>query len=315
MRLREILPEERETFEEYCDREWEHGGVAVPVSKLDIEAPPLKDTVKMHLVAEVDETVAAGLTIQFNEQMKKGFYGTSYFLDMWVRKEFRGQVENEILEKCDTTMKERGIDVAGTRIPDYSSRFAHIFKEAGYEEKYKEETFVREAKKPLNDLILSYYEKTKEKVNFRVSKNMDEDMQTYLDLVDKISGDVENIQPLDSDYLLGMADRTQHTVGIWIFAEVDTVPAGYIVGSVAFQKFMGKKGAVGKIINNGVLKQFRGMGIGTALYVRMIEEMRRWNIENIIDYMILEDNVPEKTLLGELGFESAQKHVLVVKNL
>lgn len=316
MKLREISPEEAQPFEEYSDKEWEHGGIVAPVTKLDIEMPAPKDMVKTTFFVEVDGKIAAGLGIRFSEKTKKGFYGIIDFLDMWVAAEYRGQVEHKIITECDTLVKEQGAEVMNTRIPEYTSRFTRIFEEAGYTEDYKEETFVRDVEIPIDDVTRSYYEKAKEKVHFRISKNLKEDIQLYVDLLNEISQDVENIYPLEYEYLYSeLFGGIKNKMGVWIFAEVDTVPAGYIIGEIYFQKFMGKKRNVGRITNNGVLKRFRGMGIGTALYVRMIEEMRKWGVKKLVDYMVLEDNIPEKTLLGELGFEFVQKHVKMHKDL
>lgn len=316
MNIREVSREEASMFEEYGDREWEHNGVVAPVTRQDIENPSPKGISKIHLFCEVEGKVAAGLTLQFSEKAKKGAYISRNFLDLWVVKEYRGKIEDEIIEKCDTMMKERGMGVSFTRIPDCTSRFTQKFKERGYKEKYREDTFIRETGKPLDALTLSYYEKSREKVNLRVSDNLKEDMETYLALLDEVSKDVLNVQSLERDFLQSqLFEGTRSMIGVWVFAEVDTAPAGYIIGTVSFQKFMGKRRIVGSIVNNGVLKKFRGMGIGTALYVKMIEELRRWKSEYVVDYMVLEDNVPERTLLGELGFEIAQNHVAMQKAL
>lgn len=316
MNIREISKGEAGVFEEYCDREWEHNGVVPPVTRQGIETPSPKGTDKLHLFAEVDGEVTAGLTLQFNEKAKRGAYGFRDFLDLWVIKEYRGKIEDEIIEKCDAMMKEMGMEVSFTRIPDYTSRFTQKFKERGYKEMYREDSFIREAGKPLDALTLSYYEKSREKVNLRVSDNLKEDTETYLTLLDEVSKDVLNVQSLERDFLQSeLFEGTRSMIGVWVFAEVDTVPAGYIIGTVSFQKLMGKKRIVGSIVNNGVLKKFRGMGIGTALYVKMIEEMRRWKTEYVVDYMVLEENIPERVLLGELGFEIAQSHVKMQKTL
>jgi ribosomal protein S18 acetylase RimI-like enzyme len=112
-----------------------------------------------------------------------------------------------------------------------------------------------------------------------------------------------------------MFDGKRHMIGIWIFAEVDKTPAGFIGALVGLQKLFGNPQVVGNILNNGVSKDFRGMGIGTALYVKMLEEMRKWNTAYILDYMVMEDNAPERGLLQELGFKPAQKHVLLEKKI
>lgn len=316
MKIREISPEEVPLWAEYCDREWEHGGIIAPVTLVDIEKPFPAGVEKTHLFVEVNGDTAAGLTIQMNTVTNKGSYGCKYWLDMWVVEQFRGQIEDEIIQKCDAIMEKKGIQRFSSRIPDYQSRFTQIFKNRGYNELYKEDTFIRETKAPIDDVMHSYYEQAKEKMHLRVSQNLKEDMKTYIDLVNAVSAEIPNMSPLYRDSLSSiMYDGKRHMIGVWIFAEVDTVPAGFIGALISFQKLLGKNRAVGKIINNGVLKQFRGMGMGTALYVKMIEELKKWNTEYILDYMVMEDNIPERTLLKELGFEAAQKHVSMEKVL
>jgi len=316
LEIREISTEEADIWEEYCEKEWEHGGIITPVNKTDIEKPNPPGMKKSYLLVEIDSDIAAGLTLQTDEKNKGGSYGSRYWLDMWVVKKYRELIEKDIIQKCDHMLKEKGARFIVSRIPDYQSRFTNLFAGAGYKEEYKEDTFIRKADLPINEVILSYYEQTQKKVNFRVSKDIKEDIETYIGLVNEISKDVDNMSPLAYDNLHSLVtEGRRHMIGVWIFAEVDGTPGGFIGGLISFQKLFGKNQVVGRIINNGVLKEFRGMGIGTACYVKMIEEMRKWNVQYILDYMVMEDNIPERTLLKELEFESAQKHVRMKKRL
>lgn len=316
LEIREIATEEADTWEEYCEKEWEHGRIIAPVNKTDIEKPRPPWITKSYLLVEVDSDVAAGLTLQVDEKNKGSSYGSTYWLDMWVVKKYRGLIERDIIQKCDHMLKEKGATFIVSRIPDYQSRFTNLFVEAGYNEEYKEDTFIRKADLPISEVILSYYEQTQKKVNFRVSKDIKEDMETYIGLVNEVSKDVENMSPLAYDNLHSLVtEGRRHMIGVWIFAEKDGTAGGFIGGLISFQNLFGKNQVVGRIINNGVLKEFRGMGIGTACYVKMIEEMRKWNVQYILDYMVMEDNIPERTLLKELEFEPAQKHVRMLKKL
>lgn len=315
-KMREISTEEADIWEEHCTKEWEYGGIIAPVNKTDIEKPDPPGITKSYLLVEVDTDIAAGLTLRLDEKNKGSSYGCRYWLDMWVVDKYRGLIEKEIIQKCDHMMKEKGAKFIVSRIPDYQSRFTTLFGGAGYKEEYKEDTFIRKADLPINEVILSYYEQTQKKVNFRVSKNIEEDIETYIGLVNEISKDVENMSPLAYDHLHSLVtEGRKHMIGVWIFAEVDNTPGGFIGGLISFQKLFEKNQVVGRVINNGVLKEFRGIGIGTALYVKMIEEMRKWNTQYILDYMVMEDNIPERTLLKELGFEPAQTHVRMLKTL
>ncbi len=316
MLIQEVSPEEVSTFEEYCNRAWEHGGIVEPVSRIDLEKPVPPGIIKNHLLIRFDGDIAAGLTIQMGKGTGTGSYGDKHWLDMWIVEEYRGKIEEEIIKRCEGMFREGGGRQIMSRIPDSTSRFTDLFRKCGYREVYKEDTFIRETKLPLDEVILSYYEQSQKKVSLRVSKNLEDDMETYMNLINEISVEVPNMSPLFRDQLhSAIYEGKRHMIGIWIFAEVDTVPAGFIGGLVSFQKLLGKDQVVGKIINNGVLRSFRGMGIGTALYVKMIEEMRRWNTRYILDHMVMEDNTPERMLLKELGFTEAQKHVRVEKTL
>jgi ribosomal protein S18 acetylase RimI-like enzyme len=313
MNIREISADEAGIWVEYCEKEWEHGRIVDMVTRADIEKLPPPGITRSHLVVEVDD-IAAGLTITIDEEKSHAFYGAKHWLDMWVVSHYRGNIEKEIIRRCDNLLQDRGIHIAESRIPDHQSRFTHLFREAGYQDLYKEDTFIRETKAPIDDIILSYYEQAQEKVDLRVSRNIEEDIETYISLVNEISKDVDNMSPLEYDRLhSSITEGRKHMIGVWIFAEVDKTPGGFIGGLVSFQKLQGKNQVVGRIINNGVLKQYRGMGIGTALYVKMIEEMKKWNTCYILDYMVMEDNAPERTLLKELGFEPAQKHLKIQK--
>ncbi len=316
LNLREINADKVPLWEEYCQKEWEHGPVVTPVTRLDLEKPPPEGVTKLHLLAEAKGDIAAGVSLVMSDEQHMAAYGHQYWLDMWVVDQARGAVEADIIALCETLMKEQGITTVSCRIPHYQSRFTDIFKKAGYKEEYKEDTFIREGKTPIDEVIYSYYEQAQQKVHLRVSEDLEKDIQTYISMVNEISAEVPNITPLYEDHLYSaMYDGKRHMIGVWIFAEVDSVPAGFISGLVSFQQLFGKNQIVGRVLNNGVLKQFRGMGIGTALYVKMVEEMKKWNAAYILDYMVMEDNIPERTLLKELGFEPAQKHVLMKKSL
>jgi ribosomal protein S18 acetylase RimI-like enzyme len=316
MNIREITSQEIPVWAEYCEREWEHGGVIAPITTVDIEKPFPEDVKRFFLLAEIKGDIAAGFSLTLGINHHIGAYGCKYWLDMWVTSQWRNGIEEEIIQYCDTIMADKGITACSCRVPDYTSRFTDLFKRAGYAEKYKEDTFIRETKKELDKRFYSYYEQTTQSVDIRVSKNLKEDMETYVGLVNQLSDEVDNITSLQMDHLHStMFDGKRHMIGIWIFAEVDKTPAGFIGALVGLQKLYGKTQIVGNILNNGVSKDFRGMGIGTALYYKMLEEMKKWNTAYILDYMVMEDNAPERGLLQELGFEPAQKHILLEKTI
>lgn len=314
--LREMDTKEIPVWEEGCAKAWEHGPVVAPTTRLDLEKPAPEGITKMHFLAEVQGDITAGVTLSVFDEKHISAYGHHLWLDMWVYEKARGSVEADIIALCEPLLKRRGITTVTCKVPHYTSRFTDIFKKSGYTIEYKEDTFIREGKAPINEVMYSYYEQAKQKVHLRVSKNLEKDMHTYIGMVNEISQEVENITPLYEDHLYStMYDGKRHMIGVWIFAEVDTEPAGFIGGLVSFQQLFGKNQIVGRVLNNGVLKQFRGMGIGTALYVEMLKEMKKWNTTYVLDYMVMEDNIPERTLLKELGFEPVQKHVQMKKVL
>lgn len=314
--LREMDTKEIPVWEERCAKAWEHGPVVAPTTRLDLEKPTPEGVTRIHLLAEVKGDIVGGVTLSVFDKKFIASYGHHHWMDMWIVEKARGSVEADIIALCETILKERGIATVACKVPNFKSRFTEFFEKAQYKKEYKEDTFIREGKAPINEVMYSYYEQAKQKVHLRVSKNLEKDMHTYIGMVNEISKEVENITPLYEDHLhSAMYDGKRHMIGVWIFAEVDTTPAGFIGGLISFQQLFGKNQIVGRVLNNGVLKQFRGMGIGTALYVKMLEEMKKWNTAYVMDYMVMEDNIPERTLLKELGFEPAQKHVQMKKVL
>jgi ribosomal protein S18 acetylase RimI-like enzyme len=311
-----LSPEEINNWEALCDGSWEHGQIIPPINRTDIEKQAPLGMIKSHLMVEEGGSMVAGLTVQIDKHAHLGSYGAKYWLDLWVIEEKKGKIEDELIQKVDAMCQKEGVTHMISRIPDHNSRFTRIFELAGYEPIYEEDTFIREAQTPLDDIILSYYEDAQKKVHLRVSKNIQEDITTYTGLVNEISEEVPNMSPLDRHQLHSMiTGGKKHMIGVWIFAEVHSEPAGFIGGLVSIQQLFGTPQVVGNIINNGVLNTYRGMGIGTALYVKMIEEMRKWNVTHILDYMVMKDNVPEQTLLTELGFTVAQTHVKMQRTL
>lgn len=316
MNIRKITSQEVPVWVENCQKEWEHGEIIAPITTVDIEKPTPEGVKKFFLCADIKKEMAGGVSLTLGMDHHMGAYGCKYWLDMWIASPWRNKIEEEIINYCDTMMEDKNITTFSCRVPDFKSRFVDLFKKSEYTEKYKEDTFIRKTDKELDEKFYSYYEQTTQSVNIRVSKNLKEDMKTYIGLVNKISQDVDNITPLHTDYLhSSMFDGKRHMIGVWIFAEVDDAPAGFIGALVGLQKIYGETRVVGRILNNGVLKDFRGMGIGTALYVKMLQEMKKWNTVYILDYMVMEDNTPEQGLLKELGFEPAQRHVLMEKVL
>ena len=314
--LHSLPPENIETWETLCTGNWEHGQIIPPTNRADIEKPSPPGMTKSHLVMEEGGSLLGGLTLLVGEHAHLGSYGARYWLDLWVIEERKGSVEGEIIQEVEMQCRARGVTHMISRIPDHNSRFTRIFERAGYTPIYEEDTFIRHTHNPLDKIILSYYKDAKKKVNLRVSKNIKEDIIIYSDLVNEISKEVPNMSPLDQNQLYStITEGKKHMIGVWIFAEVDSQPAGFIGGLVSIQMLFGTLQVVGNIINNGVLSTYRGMGIGTALYVKMIEEMRKWNTTHILDYMVMKDNLPERRLLTELGFTVAQTHVKMQKLL
>jgi GNAT superfamily N-acetyltransferase len=305
---------EIQTWVTECERNWEHGQIIPPIIQTDIEKPSPQGITKSHLVVEERDLPVAGLTVQIDEHADLGSYGAKYWLDLWVIQEKRGAVEEEIINTCEAYCNQEGAAHMVCRIPNHASRFTPLFQEAGYEPLYRENTFIRKTDTPLSDRILSYYRDAQKKVHLRVSRNIEKDVPLYSRLLNEISEEIPNMSPLDQQKLHFMvSEGKKHMIGLWIFAEVDSEPAGFIGGLISIQRLLGTRRTVGNIVNNGVLSTFRGMGIGTALYVKMIEEMKKWNTSYILDYMVMEDNHPEQTLLQELGFTIAQTHVKMQK--
>jgi ribosomal protein S18 acetylase RimI-like enzyme len=314
--IRSLNPPETHAWVERCARNWEHGQIIPPITLTDIEKPSPEGITKSHLVVEEKDLPVAGLTVQMDEHANLGSYGAKYWLDLWVIEEKRGEIEEDIILTCDAKWKSQGAAHMVCRIPDHASRFTPLFEQAGYEPLYKEHTFIRETQAPLTDRTLSYYQDSQKKVHLRVSQNIQKDVPLYSRLLNEISTEIPNMSPLDRQKLHFMvSEGKKHMIGVWIFAEVQSEPAGFIGGLISIQQLWGTSRTVGNIVNNGVLGSFRGMGIGTALYVKMIEEMRKWNTSHILDYMVMEDNQPEQTLLKELGFTVAQTHVKMQKSL
>ncbi|MGC1119919.1 MAG: GNAT family N-acetyltransferase [Candidatus Methanofastidiosia archaeon] len=312
--MRELHAQERSLWAEHCQKEWEHGDVCAPATEIDMEKPTPIGTERTYWVAEVRGDIQAGFTTQIAPGGKSCFLGDKYWLDLWVIRQYRGKIEDELLRECETMLTQKGITMVATRIADFNSRFTALFKEKGYQELYREDTFIREGSLPITEPILDYYRKTKEKVDLRVSKNLKEDIKTYTALVNEISAEIPNMSQIYEEHLASaMYEGQRYMIGVWIFAEVEEMPAGFIGALISFQNLYNKNRVVGRVLNNGVLKEFRGMGIGTALYVEMLQEMKKWNAEYVLDYMVMEDNFPERTLLKELGFVPAQKHVRIQK--
>ncbi|MBU6997748.1 MAG: GNAT family N-acetyltransferase [Theionarchaea archaeon] len=314
MEVRGLRVQEQPQWAEYCQKEWEHGDVCAPVSEIDMNKPVPDGTERTYWVVEENDNVQAGFTTRIAPGKRSCFLGDTYWLDLWIATPYRGKIEDELLQECETVLAQKGVTRITTRIADFNSRFVVLFKEKGYQELYKEDTFIREGSLPITELMLGYYKKTKEKVDLRISKNLREDIKTYTALVNEISAEIPNMSQIHEEHLDSVMYQGQrHMIGVWIFAEVKEVPAGFIGALISFQKVFNKNRVVGRVLNNGVLKEFRGMGIGSALYVEMLQEMRKWNAEYILDYMVMEDNLPERTLLKELGFVPAQKHVKIQK--
>lgn len=94
----------------------------------------------------------------------------------------------------------------------------------------------------------------------------DSEVRTMYELMEETFAEHWGKRPFAYDDWLMILDRSDYDPGLWLMAEVDGVIAGGLIAKVVDGK--------GFVDDLGVLKAFRGRGIGAALLTRSFEAFR-----------------------------------------
>ncbi len=95
----------------------------------------------------------------------------------------------------------------------------------------------------------------------------------------------------------------------WVFVgEIDEKIVGYSTYTLDFER------KIGHVCNNGVLHEFRGKGIGSALHKKVLEEMKRNGMEIAI-VSTLEIDIPAQNMYIKNGFQELVRSIFYTQKL
>lgn len=95
----------------------------------------------------------------------------------------------------------------------------------------------------------------------------------------------------------------------WVFvAEIDGKIVGYATYSLDHER------KVGEVLNNGVLPEYRGRGIGSSLHKTVLEELKKIGME-IAFVQTLEIDIPAQKMYQKHGFKQLTKAIFYSQKL
>jgi ribosomal protein S18 acetylase RimI-like enzyme len=273
-----------------------------------LEKSPTFDASGM-FIAELDEKpvgIVEAHVDKFREE-KKGFI---WWLGVLPEYQRRG-IEKLLARKAVESLRERGMEIAEAALDSTRESRIRIFKDLGFK-LIRSSSFMR---MDLAEIPSGIGEN--QEVSFRRLNTESED-----DIV--LLNRLENVCFREHfNYRPSKIEETRHWLleNPWLewqacfFAEIDGRPVGYIYVGVDEKYNREKKTLSGWINDLGVIKSFRRRGIGTALMLRGLRELRSRGLETALLYVDDENPTKAIRLYEKVGFKLVKKTLIYQKTL
>lgn len=243
---------------------------------------------------------------RFREE-KKGF-----IVWLGVLPEYRRRgVGRKLAEKAVESLRERGIEIAEAALDSSRKVCIRLFESLGFE-LFRSSSFMK---------------MSLEKIPVNIGENREVAMRE-LDV--KSEEDIILLNKLDNEcfkehfnFRPVKIEETRHWLqeNPWFkwqthfFAQLRDQPVGFISVGID-EKFNKEKNTLSGWINDiGVLKPFRRKGIGTALMLKALHELKNKGMKNALLYVDDENPTKAIKLYEKVGFKTVKKTLLYQKKI
>jgi len=273
-----------------------------------LEKSPTFDSSGM-FIAELDGK-PAGIVNAYVDKFRKEKKG--FILWLGVLPEYRRRgVGKALAQKAIESLKERGMEIAETALDSTREVCIRLFEDLGFR-------LIRSS---------SFMKMSLDKIPFNIGENREVDMRK-LDVTSE--EDIILLNNLENEcfkehfnYRPSPIEETRHWLleNPWLqwqayfFAELEGKSVGYISIGID-EKYNREKETLSGWINDiGVLKPFRRRGIGTALMLKGLKELKNKGLENALLYVDDENPTKAIKLYEKIGFKIVKKTQIYQKKL
>ena len=273
-----------------------------------LEKSPTFDSSGM-FIAELDGK-PAGIVNAYVDKFRKEKKGFISWLG--VLPEYRRRsVGKALAQKAIESLKERGMEIAETALDSTREVCIRLFEDLGFR-------LIRSS---------SFMKMSLDKIPFNIGENREVDMRK-LDVTSE--EDIILLNNLENEcfkehfnYRPSQIEETRHWLleNPWLqwqayfFAELEGKSVGYISIGID-EKYNREKETLSGWINDiGVLKPFRRRGIGTALMLKGLNELKNEGLENALLYVDDENPTKAIKLYEKVGFKIVKKTQIYQKKL
>ena len=273
-----------------------------------LEKSPTFDSSGM-FIAELDGK-PAGIVNAYVDKFRKEKKGFISWLGVLPEYRRRG-VGKALAQKAIESLKERGMEIAETALDSTREVCIRLFEDLGFR-------LIRSS---------SFMKMSLDKIPFNIGENREVDMRK-LDVTSE--EDIILLNNLENEcfkehfnYRPSQIEETRHWLleNPWLqwqayfFAELEGKSVGYISIGID-EKYNREKETLSGWINDiGVLKPFRRRGIGTALMLKGLKELKNKGLENALLYVDDENPTKAIKLYEKIGFKIVKKTQIYQKKL
>jgi len=273
-----------------------------------LEKSPTFDSSGM-FIAELDGK-PAGIVNAYVDKFRKEKKGFISWLGVLPEYRRRG-VGKALVQKAIESLKERGMEIAETALDSTREVCIRLFEDLGFR-------LIRSS---------SFMKMSLDKIPFNIGENREVDMRK-LDVTSE--EDIILLNNLENEcfkehfnYRPSQIEETRHWLleNPWLqwqayfFAELEGKSVGYISIGID-EKYNREKETLSGWINDiGVLKPFRRRGIGTALMLKGLNELKNEGLENALLYVDDENPTKAIKLYEKIGFKIVKKTQIYQKKL
>jgi len=238
---------------------------------------------------------------------KKGFIWHLGVLPEYRRHGFGKALAQKAIE----SLKERGMEIAETALDSTRETCIRLFKDLGFK-------LIRSSslmKMSLKEIPFNIGENREVEMR-RLNVKSEEDIILLTNLENECFKEHFNYRP-------SKIEETRHWLleNPWLqwqthfFAQLEGKPVGYIGMGIDEKYNREKKTLSGWINDIGVLKPFRRRGIGTALMLKALHELKNKGLENALLYVDDENPTKAIKLYEKVGFKTVKKTQIYQKKL
>ncbi|RJS86896.1 GNAT family N-acetyltransferase [Candidatus Bathyarchaeota archaeon] len=273
-----------------------------------LEKSPTFDSSGM-FIAELDGK-PAGIVNAYVDKFRKEKKGFISWLGVLPEYRRRG-VGKALAQKAIESLKERGMEIAETALDSTREVCIRLFEDLGFR-------LIRSS---------SFMKMSLDKIPFNIGENREVDMRK-LDVTSE--EDIILLNNLENEcfkehfnYRPSQIEETRHWLleNPWLqwqayfFAELEGKSVGYISIGID-EKYNREKETLSGWINDiGVLKPFRRRGIGTALMLKGLKELKNKGLENALLYVDDENPTKAIKLYEKIGFKIVKKTQIYQKKI